>query len=643
MCGITGIFNLDFQSIDFNVLKRMSDVQKHRGPDDQGFVGFSFNRNTVSSIDINSQDINSNSFHGGIGFNRLSILDLSINGHQPMISNNGKVVIAYNGETYNAFEFKDQLKKKGYQFRSQTDTEVLLHLYQEYGINKLLELVNGMFAFCIVDLKLERLFLARDHVGIKPIYWYRKGKTLLFASEIKSFIPHPGFHAEIAEEHVDEYFFYKYNAHDRTVFKNVNQLPPGYYLEASLSGEKLKKYWEPNLTTKNTLSEMEAGSRLEEILKSSVKSQLISDVKVGCQLSGGIDSSLITTFAREYFDANMDTFSVIPENKAFSEEKYIDQVIEKTNSNAHKLTLTPEWFSDNIISAAWHSDVPLPLAQTVGMKRLAEGASDFVTVLLSGEGSDELMGGYTEIYCQAYKMKNKHLINCMSKIPGKGEKIKKQYLPHISNEDYFIQSRSTINLEDYLSFRPDNEMETVFNQRKKLYPDNADLLKKVRYYDMKGWLVNLLNHQDKMTMAHSIENRVPFLDKKMIDFVFSLPSDFFVRSSRNPLKYNSPNYYTKILLKTMTKRFYNHDFVYRNKMGFNQPLQDYFNHPLLKEMINDSILPGIKKRGIISYKQISQLWAKGYDNIDHSGLSFLWSCVSFELWAQLFIDKRLGI
>ena len=315
MCGITGILNLDFRPIDFRTLNRMSEMQKHRGPDDQGFVGFSFSQSRVSAVDINSNEIKTNSFHGGIGFNRLSILDLSINGHQPMISKDGKVVIAYNGETYNAFDFKNELEKKGYQFKSQTDTEVLLHLYQEYGIEKMLELVNGMFAFSIIDLELNKLFLARDHVGIKPIYWYKKGELFLFASEIKSFISHPDFHAEIEEKHVDEYFYYKYNAHDRTVFKDVKQLPPGYYLEVSMQGEKLVKYWEPDLTTRNSLSELDATKRLEEILKTSVKSQLLSDVKVGCQLSGGIDSSLVTTFARGYFNADMDTFSVIPEIK----------------------------------------------------------------------------------------------------------------------------------------------------------------------------------------------------------------------------------------------------------------------------------------------------------------------------------------
>lgn len=404
MCGIAGILNLNFHPVDFNVLKNMSDVQKHRGPDDQGFVGFSFKKNKILPINIRDRIIESTSFHGGIGFNRLSILDLSINGHQPMISQNEKVVIAYNGETYNAFQFKSDLKKKGFVFKSRTDTEILLYLYQQYGIEKMLELANGMFAFCIVDLELQKVFLARDHAGIKPMYWYKKGNTILFGSEIKSFLSHPKFEREINKNHIDEYLYFKYCAHNRTLFKGVSQIPPGHYLEISTDREKLIKYWEPKLNTYGSLSKKDATERLESVLKSSVKSQLISDVKVGCQLSGGIDSSMVTTYAQQYFNYYLDTFSIIFKDKKYSEEKYINQVIDNTKSISHKFDLTPEYFVKNVVSATWHMDVPIPIPQAVGIKRLAEGSSEFVTVLLSGEGSDELMGGYSRFYDLAYKI-----------------------------------------------------------------------------------------------------------------------------------------------------------------------------------------------------------------------------------------------
>ena len=643
MCGIAGILNLDFRPVDFAVLKNMSDAQKHRGPDDQGFVGFSFKKNKISPINILNGTTELKSFHGGIGFNRLSILDLSINGHQPMISQNEKVIIAYNGETYNAFQFKTDLETKGFVFKSKTDTEILLYLYQQYGIEKLIELINGMFAFCIVDLELQKVFLVRDHVGIKPMYWYKKGNTLLFGSEIKSFLSHPEFYREINKNHIDEYFYFKYCAHDRTLFKGVSQIPPGHYLEISTLEEKLIKYWEPELNTCGTLSKKDAIERLESILKSSIKSQLISDVKVGCQLSGGIDSSMITTYARQNFNAHLDTFSIIFENKKYSEEKYINQVIDNTKSISHKFDLTPEYFVNNVASATWHMDVPIPIPQAVGIKRLAEGSSKFVTVLLSGEGSDELMGGYLRFYDLAYKISKPHLINLYTKIPIKGKIIDKHFLPKMPAKDYFVKHKAPVQYNEYKYFNPDANFDIMFNQQKQMFPNHSDLLKTARVYNMRGWLVTLLNIQDKMTMSHSIENRVPFLDKEVIDLVFSLPSNYFIRSSNHPLKYNSPNRYTKILLKNLTKRYYSNDFVYRDKIGFKQPMHDYFVYPKMIEFVNDSILPGIMKRGIFDHKKITNAWKIICKSNDYSGILLFWSCFSFELWAQIFIDKTMKV
>ena len=638
MCGIAGILNLNFKPVDFEVLKNMSDAQKHRGPDDQGFVGFSFKKNKILPINIRNGMIESGSFHGGIGFNRLSILDLSINGHQPMISQNEKVVIAYNGETYNAFQFKSDLKKKGFIFKSKTDTEILLYLYQQYGIEKMLELTNGMFAFCIVDLELQKVFLACDHAGIKPMYWYKNRNTILFGSEIKSFLSHPKFEREIDKSHIDEYLYFKYCAHDRTLFKGVSQMPPGHYLEISTDGEKLIKYWEPKLNTFDSLSKKNALERLESALKASVKSQLISDVKVGCQLSGGIDSSLVTTYARQYFNAFLDTFSIIFENKKYSEEKYIDQVINNTKSRAHKFDLTPEYFVKNVVSATWHMDVPLPIPQAVGIKRLAERSSEFVTVLLSGEGSDELMGGYPRFYDLVNKIGRPLMIYLYSKVPIRGKIIDSHFLPKLPAKDYFIKHKAANQYNEYKYYRPEANFDIMLNQHKQLFPNHNDLLKTARVYNMQGWLVNLLNIQDKMTMAHSIENRVPFLDKDVINLVFSLPSDYFIRSGKHPLKFNLPNRHTKILLKKLAKRYFNKDFVYREKIGFKQPMHDYFAQPEMIEFVNDLILPGIMKRGIFDYKQINNAWKLINQPNDHS---LFWSCFGFELWAQVFIDKSM--
>lgn len=639
MCGIAGIFQMDHNSVDFSTLRKMTDVQRHRGPDDQGFAGFSFFNENISAIQFPS-DVKG-SYQGGIGFNRLSILDLSEKGHQPMISKNGKTMIAYNGETYNAFDLKPGLEKKGYHFQSHTDTEVLLYLYEEYGIPEMLKMLNGMFAFCIADVRHKKLFLARDHAGIKPMYWYRSKNTVLFASEIKSFFYYPGFKAEIDHNHVDEYLYYKYCAHDRTLFRGVYQIPPGQYLEITGQEIKLVKYWEPELCQEFQSNPKELTDALEQVFMESVRSQLISDVKVGCQLSGGIDSSLVTTYARNYLDSKLETFSIIPENSRYSEEKYIDQVIKLTQPLAHKFLLTPDWFAGNLVKATWHNDVPLPIPQAVGIKRMAEGSSSTVKVLLSGEGSDELMGGYVQHYNQAFKIKNQMALSLLSHIPFKGEKIKKQFLTEIIPENFFIRHRSAVHLYEFMEFRPEADLERIFGQRKQLYPDYPDLLKAIRVYDMRGWLVNLLNIQDKMMMAHSIENRVPFLDKKLIDFVLSLPSEYFIRGTTNLLKYNQPQHYTKILLKKLARRNYPDEFVYRTKMGFNQPLPDYYKNKIFTEMVNDSILPGIKNRGILNYPVLKKTWESIQGKENHPGIYLFWTSFSFELWAQVFVDRSL--
>ena len=239
MCGIVGIVNLDFKPVQFDTLKRMSDIQKHRGPDDQGFADFSFQQENIKHYYNGVNKGNSALRHGALGFNRLSILDLSLSGHQPMISENGKVAIVYNGETYNAFQFKPDLEKKG----------------------------------CIVDVKLKKIFLARDHAGIKPLYWYKNNNTILFASEIKTFLMHPNFDAAIEKSNIDEYLFYKYNAFDRTIFKGVHQVPAGHYLEISKTEIKLKKYWEPKIYS-SKLNKNQALDQLEKWINNRVKSQL---------------------------------------------------------------------------------------------------------------------------------------------------------------------------------------------------------------------------------------------------------------------------------------------------------------------------------------------------------------------------------
>ena len=229
-----------------------------------------------------------------------------------MVNADGTTIIAFNGEVYNAFDYATELEEAGFQFRSRTDTEVILYLYEKYGVDGMLDRLNGMFAIVIVDLRTRELHIARDHFGIKPFYWTLVGSTLLFASEVKSFLSHPNFRAEIEREHIDEYLAFRYVCGEGSLIKGVRQLVPGRYMRVTADGVSIHRYWQiPDIVEKIDISQNEAVSRLDYVLRDSVKSQLLSDVKVGCQLSGGIDSSIVSVCARSHFDANMDTFSIV--------------------------------------------------------------------------------------------------------------------------------------------------------------------------------------------------------------------------------------------------------------------------------------------------------------------------------------------
>ena len=463
MCGFTGFINLNDQKFNGKVLESMTDIQSHRGPDDRGLVGFSLFKDKKVKV-IEDENIISENLNAGIGFNRLSILDLSKNGHQPMISSCGNYILAYNGETYNALSFRNKLISAGYPIVSKTDSEIILYLYVHYGIDKMLELLNGMFAFIIVDLKKGKSYIVRDQLGIKPVYIYETSNILMFSSEIKSFIKHPEFKAELNINHIDEYLLFRYCAHDRTLYKNVKQVPPGHYYEISKDKIEVKEYWSYKIFEERNVNEKDALELLDLTFKESIKSQLMSDVKVGCQLSGGIDSSLVTSYAREFFNANMDTFSIVFSDSKYSEEEFINYVSNHTNSDSHRFQYSNQYAFENFFKATWHLDQPISIPNTLGIKRLAERARENITVLLSGEGADELFCGYSRYHnlsCR-YNMN----LNSYSKLPFVGSKIYNKYSLNQNIEDFFIMSSSAMPLDDFQYFSVEKNIESILERRK---------------------------------------------------------------------------------------------------------------------------------------------------------------------------------
>jgi asparagine synthase (glutamine-hydrolysing) len=632
MCGIAGFFNLDRAPVDAGIVSAMTDAIRHRGPDDQGFRLFSLA--SRSSADMVNRQRPAGVFEGALGFNRLKILDLSERGHQPMSNADGTVILAFNGEIYNAFDYKPELEAAGYCFRSRTDTEVILYLYERYGLDGMLNRLNGMFAIVIVDLRSSEVHIARDHFGIKPMYWAVAGKSVLFASEAKSFLCHPAFHARIVDERVDEYLAFRYIAGDDSLLEGVNQLRPGWCLRITPDGVSTRRYWQLPEARREEVQDHEAMQTLEQLLRTSVKSQLLSDVKVGCQFSGGIDSSIVSVFARTHFDADMDTFSVVFDDPRYTEERWMQQAGKVMRAVNHRFTFTSDYFLDTIAKASWHMDQPMGHPNSVGIWLLAQGAHEFVTVLLSGEGADEVFGGYTRFYYANLRPKVTPWLPLLRLVPGLGPRLMRQFGGDAADD--FILASLFHQPAEIAALRPHAQFETVRARRHELFAEGqGDHLSNCLRYEMQTYLVDLLVRQDKMTMAHSMENRVPFLDRNLVDFSRRLPARLL--ASDTVALTDSRMRGTKVILKRLAAQVFSDEFVYRPKSGFSLPLSQFFRTPRFEEMMEDQLLPGMRGRGLVDADVVRARWTNLADQ-DQGGSESVWIAVALELWAQQFVD-----
>ncbi len=635
MCGIAGFFNLSGEPADPVSLARMTDVQRHRGPDDQGFRLFSLT--SATSIELGAGDLERRpQLEGALGFNRLKILDLSECGHQPMLNHDGTVMLAFNGEIYNAFDHRQDLEASGFRFRSRTDTEVILYLYEKYGLDGMLERLNGMFAIVLVDLRSREIHIARDHFGIKPFYWAMAGSTVLFASEAKAFLSHPAFRAELDDTQVDEYLSFRFIAGEQSLLKGVRHVRPGHCLRITPEGVTSRAYWRLPDYERTEVADAEAMERFEELLRGSVKSQLLSDVKVGCQLSGGIDSSVVSVFARSHFDANMETFSIVFDDQRYTEQPWMEEAARAARAVSHQFTFTSDFFFDTIAKASWHMDQPMGHPNSVGIWLLAQQAHDYVTVLLSGEGADEVFGGYTRFYYASLQSRVQPWLPVLRGVPGFGRRIARQFRG--SAADSFIMASLFHQPEGLQRLRPDADFQAVLDRRRALFDEGtSDHLNNCFRYEMQTYLVDLLVRQDKMTMAHSVENRVPFLDRPLVDFARSIPARYLIGTSvalRDPRMHA-----TKVLLKRLAAKLFNERFAYRRKSGFSLPIADLFSSSRGARLMEDQVFPGIRDRGLVDVNVVRGQW-KRMRHADQGGAESVWISVALELWAQQFVDAR---
>ena len=584
MCGICGIINFNNQpDIDQSQLKIMADTMTHRGPDDSG-------------IYINSECT------VGFGFRRLSIIDLQ-GGHQPMSNEDGSVWIVFNGEIYNHKDLRNELKKKGHHFKSRADTEVIVHGYEEWG-DDVVQRLRGMFAFAIWDDNKRRMFLARDRLGIKPLYYLHDKDHLIFSSEIKAILSIPTVKRKLNEEALYHYLTLAVTPAPMTMFQGIEKLEPGHTISIAMDGKINKnQYWEPvtNDDFTSGWSEKDIIEKLREMLRESIRQRMMSDVPFGVFLSGGVDSSLNVALMSELMDRPVDTYSVSIKDDPLSDERSeAKAVAEYFNTNHHEIVITSQDFIDFLPDMVKFQDEPLADPVCVPLYFVSKLARENGTYVIQvGEGADELFCGYSlyatlDSFNRSYYKPFLNLPYFIKKFFYSFGKIfmpekKQRYFEWaLDNKELFwggvnvfseSQKKQILNnTSDY-----DTYYQFVDPQYKNFYKKNhnSDFINKMTYLDLKHRLPELLLMRvDKMAMASSVETRVPYLDQKLVEFALQIPSS---------LKYK--NNTTKYILKEAARGIIPDDVIERKKTGFCGSATNMVSGPLLpyaKDEINDS-------------------------------------------------------
>lgn len=606
MCGITGVINLNGNNTSPKDFKTALNSIKYRGPDSTG-----------SYFDTKAK----------LGIQRLKIIDL-VTGEQPISNENGQLVVVFNGEIYNYREIRDSLLKKGHKFKTQSDTEVLLHLYEEYG-PVMPKLLNGMFSFAIWDKKKEELFLARDHAGIKPLYYYHDNDTLIFGSEIKTIISYPKVIKRLNDNALELYFALGYLPGDVTMFNNVFKLLPGTSLVFSKKGMFLNRWWEISPKKNNSIE------YLDNIFDDAVKKQLVADVPVGIFLSGGLDSSLLTYYATKQQN-QIKTFSITFSQPGFDESSYARQAANFFHTNHYEIDFSSKDIIDNYSKLSSLLDEPLADISIFLNFKLSALAKKHVTVALSGEGGDELFGGYqshqpnpANIFPYALPKLARSSLACLEPYYVK----KPKYYKHSGEFIHFIEGYrySSLIRHLYLSTCIDSQKTfNVLNKIKTLPWFNGYLREinnlplsfsqKRQYLDLKTFLVDdLLFKADRSSMFNSLEIRVPFLDPRIINFAFSQ-------------KINHANFFqTKTVLRRMAKNKIPNNILNRPKMGFSLPKSSWIRtdlHNLVKDQITSTRLSSYFDK-----KDIDRAFDEHCRGIQNHA-NFLWMLTSFSSWLE---------
>jgi asparagine synthase (glutamine-hydrolysing) len=625
MCGIVGILNKHGHEVDFGILSRMADRLDHRGPDDEGHF-----------------------LNGAVGLyhKRLSIIDL-VSGHQPMTSDD--VTIVFNGEIYNYIELRESLKKRGHPFYTRSDTEVILRMYHEYG-EECVAMLNGMFAFLLYDRRKNCIFAARDHFGIKPLYYCENKKNILFASEIKALLVHPEVLAESDNKSMQDYVTFQFVLGDGTLFKGIKKVLPGHYHVIDLGNysSRVVKFWDPSFKVDTHHTEEYFICELRRLIEDTVTIQLRSDVPVGTYLSGGMDSSLVTILASSRYPGRLKTFTgAFHEGPDFDETAYARAVGALCDADMFEIYPTEDDFVELLPKLIYHMDEPVAGPGLFPQYIVSRLAAQEVKVVLGGQGGDEIFGGYARFVVayleQAIKgaifesnEEGEHIVSLKSILPNLP--YLKKYVPMLKSfweKDVFepmdrryfiIMDRSCGDLSQFSSdFQCSYDREEIFARFQKIFndPDTESYYNKMVHFDMVASLPGLLQVEDRVSMAVSLESRVPILDHRIVDLVTSMPPG---------MKFNGAD--MKYILKKAIKDLLPEKIINRkDKMGFPVPLhlwaqnntRDFFRDILCSQ--------ACRSRGIFDNAEVEKL----IDG-ERAFSRRLWGILNLELWHREFID-----
>ncbi len=588
MCGIAGIFNLKGDNIPAHCLKRMCDVMRHRGPDDEGYVFFQARNEpfkdegfwvekgpdmpSISSYEEWKQVFGRNSdFNIALGHRRLSIIDLSSAGHQPMSNRTNGIWVTYNGEIYNFKQLRRELEDKGHRFFSQSDTEVIIHLYEEYG-EEAVKLLNGIFAFALWDGRKNKLILVRDRYGAKPLYYTIKNQILSFASEIKALLQVEGTNVELNYMALCDYFTFQNTYGDITLFEGIKLLEPGHCLV--INGDQIKKhqYWDFCFEDENGKPESFYVNQLKELFGSVIERQLVADVPVGSYLSGGLDSGSITAYASKLvprlmtFTGGFDVATAVSIENFFDERDKAELMSREFGTEHYQMVIHAgdlEWALPRVI---WHTE-DLRVGMTYPHYYLSQLASKFVKVVLAGPGGDETFGGYPWRY--------ELVKNCKSL--QEFEMLTYQYWSRLIKDHdrkLFFDPQVLERIGDY------SPLESL---RKVLRKDlNSNFIKKALYFDAKTFLHGILVVEDKLSMAHSLESRVPFLDNDLVDFTSKIPTNYLLNDSWQNGGKNDINLSGKHTLRRAMEGVLPKEIIENRKQGFSAPDQSWYMKHLVQ-------------------------------------------------------------